>query len=535
MLSLSLKLMESFRLIAHNILFLGGGALNIILALFVWIKMNRNIKPIAITFTLFMLSVATFQISHALGIMADSAESSRFIFMFNLANIPIGIFWLHWFLYQSERTETRLNRFMIPFFYVTGIAMLVFFLVYPDTFLLPSVSKLYFPFYYNPGVYQIVMRIWFNIAGLYCLYELFRAYRQTSDQVKKNRYKYVLFSIAYAFILGSTAILLVFNIPFDPFYSAFFGFFTLPLVYIMIKYELLDIKVIAKRATLYSFFVTFLFLMMTILVTLNEYIVRHNPLIPQWLLPLLVALGMVITGIILWGQIRKTDILKYQFINIISHKFRTPLTYVKWETDAILKEEVLSDKLKEKLANISERNEHLIELTNTLVTLAESEDFGRVASRELFSIESLADDTIKKFSDRIARQKIYLTSSLEDGLPKISAEKNKIEFVIRSFIDNALSYTPVGGAIKIGVKRSFKTILFEIKDSGIGFASDERSYIFSKFYRTSKAQAADTEGMGINLYMCQQIIEGNGGKIQASSEGVGKGSTFSFTLPIPDK
>jgi signal transduction histidine kinase len=527
--------MESFRLIAHNILFLGGGILNIILALFVWVKMNRNIKPVAITFTLFMLSVATFQISHALGIMAPDAETSRFIFMFNLANIPIGIFWLHWFLYQSERTETALNKFMIPFFYSTGIGLLLFFVMYPDTFLVQSIPKLYFPFYYEPGQYQILMRLWFNLAGLYCLFELFRAYRSTNDFIKRNRYKYVLFSLAYAFIVGSTAILLVFDIPFDPFYSAFFGFFTLPLVYVMIKYELLDIQVIAKQATLYSFFVTLLFLVMTLLVTLNEYIVQHNPLIPQWLLPLVVSFTMVAIGIVLWRQIRKTDILKYQFINIISHKFRTPLTYIKWETDSILKDENLSDKLKERILSVSDRNDHLIELTNTLVTLAESEDFGRVASREKFLLQSVADDVVKKFSDRMARQGIKLTMLVDQDIPEVFAEKSKIEFVISSFVDNALSYTPNAGALIVSIKKTLGSVHLEIKDSGIGFEPSERSYIFSKFYRTSKAQAADTEGMGINLFMCRQIIESNGGRIDASSEGVGKGSSFSFSLPIAQK
>lgn len=509
--------------------------LNVILALFVWIKMNRNIKPIAVTFTLFMLSVATFQISHALGIMAADAETSRLIFMFNLANIPIAIFWLHWFLYLSERTETRLNKIIIPLVYVVGIGLLLFLIINPDLFLLPSVPKLYFPFYYNPAMGDLIMRIYFIVVALYCLFELYRAYRETNDPVKRNRYKYVLFSLVYAFFLGDTAVFLVYDIPFDPFYSSFFGFFTLPLVYTMIKYQLLDIKVVAKQATLYSFFVTFLFLVMTILVTLNEYIIKINPLIPHWFLPLAVSITMVAVGFILWRQIRKTDILKYEFINIISHKFRTPLTYIKWETDSIIKEEVLSEKLKERLISVSERNEHLIELTNTLVTLAESEDFGRVVSRELFSAESLTDDVVKKFSDRIARLNIYITTTFEENIPKVFAERSKIEFVIRSLIDNALSYTPIGGAVKITVMKSFKSVIFEIKDSGIGFEPSEHEYIFSKFYRTSKAQAADTEGMGINLFMCQQIVESNGGKIQAFSEGVGKGSTFTFSLPIPKK
>ncbi len=523
--------MESFRLVVHNLLFLGGGALNIILAIFVLVKMNRHIKPIAIVFTLFMFSVATFQISHALGIMASNADTSRFIFMFNLANIPIAIFLCHWFLLLSERAQSTFNRFMIPVVYITGISMLIFFLARPDTFLLPSVPKLYFPFYYHPGQYQIVMRIWFNLVGLYYFYELFRAYIGTDDVIKKNRYKYVLLAIIFGFITGSTAILLVFNIQFDPFYSAFFGLFTLPLVYTMIKYELLDIKVIAKQATLYSFFVTLLFLIMTVMIAFNEYIVRNNPLVPQWFMPLIVSVLVVIIGIILWRQIRKADILKYEFINIISHKFRTPLTYIKWETDSILKEESLTETLKNRITSVSERNSHLIELTNTLVTLAEVEDSGKPSSKEIFSLSSLTDSVIHRLGDRVKRNNIKLSTIFDDTASVVFADKNKIEFVIHSLVNNSLSYTPSGGTIDVRIKKTFKTVVFEIKDSGMGFDSDEHSYIFSKFYRSSKAQSSDTEGMGINLFMAQQIVEKSGGEIKASSEGVGRGSTFTFSLP----
>lgn len=497
--------------------------------------MNRNIKLVTIVFTLFMFSVATFQISHALGIMAPDADSSRFIFMFNLANIPIAIFLCHWFLLLSQRTNLTFNRIMIPAVYITGIVMFVYFLIFPETFLLPSVPKLYFPFYYNPGEYQIIMRIWFNVVGLYYFYELYKAYVGTDDVIAKNRYRYVLLSIIFGFITASTAILLVFNIQFDPFYASFFGLFTLPLVYTMIKYELLDIKVIAKQATLYSFFVTLLFLVLTTLIGLNQYIVVKNPFIPQWFVPLIVSILVCVTGVLLWKQIRKTDILKYEFINIISHKFRTPLTYVKWELDSILKEEVLSDKLKERLVSISGRNNHLIELTATLVTLSEFDDFGKVSAREVFEFDSVIKGLVNKFEDVAKRKNIKLTATFEGtGLP-VFAEKNKIEFVVYSLINNSITFTPTGGSIDIIVKKVLGNVLFEIKDSGIGFDAVERSYIFSNFHRSLRAQSSDTEGLGINLYMSQQIVEKSGGKIDAISDGIGKGSKFSFTLPIYSK
>lgn len=525
--------MESFRLITHNILFLSGGVINVALAIFVWVKMRRAIKPIAVVFILFLLSVAMFQISHALGIMANNADASRMIFMLNLANIPIGIFLCHWFILMSERSSMAFNQFMIPIVYITGIGMLIYFLMFPETFLLPSVPKLYFPFYYNPGPYQIIMRIWFNLVGLYYFYELFKAYTSTADVVKRNRYKYVLASLIYAFILGSTAILLVYNINFDPFYSSFFGLFTIPLVFIMIKYELLDIKIVAKQAAIYSIFATVLFLCMTALVSVNQYVVEQNAFIPSWFLPLAISICMVLAGIVLWRKIRSTDVLKYEFINIISHKFRTPLTYVKWETESLMKEGGLSENIKERIAAIADRNSHLIELTNTLVTLAESEDLSVADARETFSLQELIKSEMEKFATKIRLNNLKIVSSpIEDDPAIVLAVKSKISFVLSSLIDNAITYTPAGGTIEVRIMRIGKMAHVEVRDSGIGFDDKDRSYIFSKFYRSDAAQSADTEGMGINLFITRQIVESHGGKIEAFSEGVGRGSSFSFSLPL---
>ena len=101
------------------------------------------------------------------------------------------------------------------------------------------------------------------------------------------------------------------------------------------------------------------------------------------------------------------------------------------------------------------------------------------------------------------------------------------------FIENAIAYSPEKSVINVSLSFEKDTIRFSVTDKGIGFSSRERAYIFKKFFRTDRAKTADTEGLGIGLYMAKNIIERHRGTLEAESPGIQKGSTFWFTLPVP--
>ena len=111
-------------------------------------------------------------------------------------------------------------------------------------------------------------------------------------------------------------------------------------------------------------------------------------------------------------------------------------------------------------------------------------------------------------------------------------DETRIKFVIQIFIENAIHYTKERGTIDINLYKKDNDIIFSVHDTGIGMDKNGLSMVFSKFYRASEARAIDTEGIGIGLFIAKEVIKRHKGTIWAESEGIDKGSTFSFSLPI---
>lgn len=524
---LGIKYMEILRLAIQNYGFILGGLINICLALFVLIKTRKQLKLISAIFFLFMVSVAIFQFSHVFGIMASDAETSRRILMFNLTDIFIGIFLCHWLLLATNRFKYIYNYYIMVLVYISGITMFSFFIFKPFDFLLPSVQKLYFPFYYNPGEYYYIMALWFMIVGLYYLYEIFRAYIEESDPVKRNRYRYVFISILWGFILGPLAFFLVFNIPIDPFYSVFFGLFTIPLTYCMIQYELFDIKIIARRSVLYGFSVAIISIFLTSLIYTNQYVTSNYPLIPPWTIPLTVSLIGAIIGIVIWRQLRSNDVLKDELVTIITHKFRTPLTYIKWVTNDI--QNIVPKEKYDEVKNMIIANDKLIRLVELLANMADEEKNNYKYAFEIVDINETIIDLKNKYEENSVIDKKF---TFEKSAPLfVYIDKQKIKFVLEIILDNAFKYISKGsGQISIKLSKKRNTVLITISDNGIGFNKDELALLFNKFYRTREGRSIDTEGIGISLFIAQKIIRRHGGKIWAESMGIGQGSTFFVEL-----
>jgi signal transduction histidine kinase len=522
------------QLFFHNIFFLLGGVINIILAVFVIYNRRSRIDVAAITFALMALSVATFQISHVLGIMAGTAEISRYLFMYNLANIPIGIFMTHWFLALIEKNGDLPHKIALIFIYITGIALFVTYLIFPDTFLSTSVPKLYFPFYYEPGSLHTLMRVWFNLVGVYYFIQILLAYRNTDDPVKRNRYKYVMLSILYGFVLGSTAILLIYDITFNPMWSAFFGFYTIPLAYAMVRYELLDIKILAKRAFSYAIVTAVIGLAITGINIFNDYIVSVWPNFPQWIAHAFTAIITAWLAIFIWKKSKESDLLKYEFLSVITHKFRTPLTRIKWSAETIAGVSPSNEEIVNAVQTIKESNEELVELTDTLTTLGDAESVQHLYHFKKVSLSDVLNRVEKRFILEFKTKNITYARQPTPPEEEITVmiDPGKLDVAFDTFFQNSLLYTPKGGQIETSISRENSRVYFVIKDSGIGIPKASQPYIFSKFYRSHTARSAHTEGTGIGLFMAKKIIERAGGTISIHSEGEGRGTKVTVSFPL---
>lgn len=422
---------------------------------------------------------------------------------------------------------------MIVFMYALGIGLVGFYILFPDTFILDSIPKMYFPNYYVPGQFQWVMRVIFQvIIPIYFIVELIKSYRSEKENIEKNRIIYFTIGLASAWALGILPILPIWNIWTDPMLGVLFPvFFAIPFVYAILQYQLLDIRIIAKKAFIFGVATACVGVFISALLILDDYVKQVIPQFPFWITPLFSALIAVGVGLVGWDKLRESDVLKYEFITTVTHKFRTPLTHIKWAAENIKTAESKEDQ-EEQVKYIINADEKLVELTNILANVSDSEKNFKY-ELILSNLSATINDAVNSLSKEISEKQISLHREIEEGL-KAHFDQARFKFVIQVLLENAINYTPNGGNVSILAKRQGRNILISVSDSGIGLTKDEISVMFSKFYRGHNARLVDTEGMGIGLYISQRIVEKHGGRIGVESEGTDKGSNFYFFIPAAE-
>ncbi len=517
----------NIHLIIHNI----GAVVSIVtsLGIVVFVIVNNHKKTVNIVLALTNLSVAIFVISHLIGVTISDPHLSRFILFFNLSVIFIVIFTLHTVFAIINKLNER--RGIIIFIYIVGIILTIFYIIFPDSFLIDSVPKMYFPNYYNPGQFHWVMRVIFNIlVPLYLYWEVIDSYKNGNKAKDSNRIKYFLYTMVFGYVVGSIPIFLVYNVLIDPAWGIWFvPIYAIPLVYGAVTYDMVDVKIIARKAFLYSLAIAVIGVLIAMINLANQFLQFYYPGFPFWAIPLLSSLVAVVIAVFVWKKLREGDLLKYEFITIATHKFRTPLTHIKWATENLTKIPMQPEG-REQLDYITNANGKLIELTNLLVRVSGSSNDGYFYRFEKTDISKLTKEVLTSLVSQLQAKKIHVESYFESDL-YASLDISRIRFVIQVFIENAIQYTMNQGMITVRATRVNKDVVFSVHDSGIGISAEEIPLLFTKFYRTKEAKLADTEGMGIGLFISSDTIARHHGRIWAESAGLNKGSSFFFSLP----
>ena len=225
--------------------------------------------------------------------------------------------------------------------------------------------------------------------------------------------------------------------------------------------------------------------------------------------------------------------MKSEFINIVSHQLRSPLTNIKWTFEILTSKnlEMPTGKVEEYMTNVKDNIARMVELIDDLLIVSRIEQ-GRIPMRKKeIRLESLIEELVSRYKVFAEASHIELNFYPQKNLPEIFVDPSLIKLVIENLIDNAIRYTRGGGKVKIKLEVKAKNILFSIQDSGVGIPKKEQKYIFQKFFRAENALKERTKGSGLGLYVCKSIIDKAGGRIWFKSE-EGRGTTFYFTLPI---
>ncbi len=244
----------------------------------------------------------------------------------------------------------------------------------------------------------------------------------------------------------------------------------------------------------------------------------------------------------LWGAlIQLTDVtrfhemekIKTDFVSIVSHEFRTPLTTIIVGVE-MLKEGMLGDltpRGKEVLEAIGADCERLNRLIDNLMELSRIESGTIYVEAESTDVANLVKEAVRPLKIQADKQGIELITDLPPELPPIAADFNKSVWVIANLVGNAMRYTEKGGTIIVRVRQRGKRLFFSVEDTGCGIPKEHHEKIFHKYIQVSGAGRKDTGGVGLGLAIAKDIVMAHGGEIWVDSE-VGKGTVFIFTLPV---
>lgn len=222
--------------------------------------------------------------------------------------------------------------------------------------------------------------------------------------------------------------------------------------------------------------------------------------------------------------------LQRSFVSNASHELRTPLAGIKSEIQVALEEERTPDEYRKVLRTLLNDTQRLVELTNSLLQLAQSEKKERMINFQEFRLDELIFQTQEELQEQHPHYQIYLDF---DGIPDreqditVSGNLVLLKTVFSNLIDNACKYSSDKRAeVRIGFDK--KTCSVRVIDKGIGIPEDETQRIFEPLYRAKNATSF--RGYGIGLSICRRIVDMHRGTIQVKSQ-LGLGSTFEVTLP----
>jgi signal transduction histidine kinase len=439
-----------------------------------------------------------------------------------------------------------------------GPIVILFFSINHTSLFLDTVRPKYlFPFAPEAGPFYVYFAAYFALTIILSLAILFSRLYREKDIAKKKNYLLILQSSMAGFIGGGSVFFLTFNINFPPYPLPLFALYPTIIAYAMFRFQLFNIKLIGAQV-----FVLFISTVYVVKVILSQGAVDRSTNII--VLILTVGFGyLLVRGIkkeILqreeidklakrladtnWELSRKNEQLriidqrKSEFVSIVSHQLRTPVTAIKGYSSLILENAFgeITKPVREAVEKIFISSDRLAGMITDFLNISKIEQGTMTYSFSSVDLGKMLKELVDDFNVAAGKKKIDLSLSIpEQETFLVTADEGKIRQILSNLIDNAIKYTPMG-KVHVSIEHSpdRTKVIVKVTDSGIGLSQDDIQHLFGKFARGAHGQKVFTDGSGLGLYVAKKMLEAHKGKIWVDSPGVGKGSTFAIELLAED-
>jgi signal transduction histidine kinase len=228
--------------------------------------------------------------------------------------------------------------------------------------------------------------------------------------------------------------------------------------------------------------------------------------------------------------------LRQQRLSHMSHELRTPLNAIIGFSDLLLGDVAgeINVKQRQCLEDILSSGRHLLNLINDVLDLSKVEAGKMDIKPESLKLTDVIDEVVATVKPMLDESRHMLTVRCREDLPRIYGDRNRLKQILLNLLSNAIKFTPDGRRLELETGRKGEVCQVSVTDEGIGIRTEDQACIFDPFTQLDTLPGERKEGTGLGLALTKQLVELLGGRIWVESQ-YGKGSQFSFTIPLAEK
>jgi signal transduction histidine kinase len=225
---------------------------------------------------------------------------------------------------------------------------------------------------------------------------------------------------------------------------------------------------------------------------------------------------------------RRIDQAKDEFISLVSHELRNPLTVILGSVQTALTPGLADDEIRFLLENAAEGGRSMEQIITNLLELSRYQANRLNLARGKVNVETMAREAVEQV--KLFHPFRSYSLNIGRGIPPVNADPVRVGRIIYNLVDNAAKYSAPDSEITVKIENEGKQIAVSVIDRGIGIKAERIGELFEPFQRLVE-QSENTKGLGLGLVVCKRLVESHGGKLTVDSK-EGNGSTFTFTLPL---
>ena len=238
----------------------------------------------------------------------------------------------------------------------------------------------------------------------------------------------------------------------------------------------------------------------------------------------------------LYEQVHQANRAKSEFVSLVAHELRTPMTSIRGYADMMGKEMVgpLTPQQEEFTRTIRRNVERMQVLVSDLQDVSRIETGLLKLEPQPTALNEVLEDALHVTQGQIEERSQALTVKVPQDLPAVHADPTRLAQILINLLSNACKYTPEGGEISVQAWQQDEYVHCAVSDNGVGMSPEDQEQLFTKFFRSESPAVQEMAGTGLGLCIVKNLVEMQGGEIEVESK-LGEGTTFTFTVPVSDE